>query len=131
MNLKEKSRNEIGVLGERAARIYLERRGFLIVDRNVARKTGELDLIVRKGTDMRFVEVKARVCAEFPDPSSREEHYDPSANLHPAKIRKVARTAEWYVAEKDWEGNWQIDGALVWLRERDGVARVEYLSQIV
>jgi len=46
-------------------------------------------------------------------------------------VRKVARTAEWYVMEKDWEGDWQVDGCLVWLRRRDGMARVRYLPQIV
>jgi len=57
--------------------------------------------------------------------------YDPSLNLHQAKVRKVARTGEWYVLEKKWEGEWQVDGMLVWLRRRDSVARVSYLPQIV
>ena len=35
------------------------------------------------------------------------------------------------VAEKDWEGDWQVDGCLVWLRKRDGKALVRYLPQIV
>ena len=131
MDISTKTKKEVGALGERAARIYLEREGYALVEANVARKTGELDLIARKGSDMRFVEVKALVCEEFPDPAARGDAYDPSANLHPRKIRRVARTAEWYVAEKGWEGEWQVDGALVWLRRRDGMARVEYLPQIV
>lgn len=109
----------------------MEQRGFRIIDRNVARKTGELDLIGRKGEALHFVEVKSLVCREFPDPKEKGDSYDPSENLHPGKLRRVARTAEWYVAEKEWEGEWQIDGALVWLREHDGMARVVYLPHIV
>ena len=52
-------------------------------------------------------------------------------NLHAYKIRNVVKTAEWYVAEHDWEGEWQVDAALVWLREGDGAAKVTYLPQIV
>jgi hypothetical protein len=51
--------------------------------------------------------------------------------LHGAKLRKVARTAEWYCLEKRWEGEWQVDGCLVWLRRRDGRARVRYLPQLL
>ncbi|MEK7144560.1 MAG: hypothetical protein AAB794_01730, partial [Patescibacteria group bacterium] len=69
---------------------------------------------------------------EFPLAENKgEDVYDPSLNLHAAKVRKVARTGEWYVLEKKWEGEWQVDGCLVWLRRRDGIARVNYLPQIV
>ena len=118
-------------MGEDAAAQFLKRQGFTIVDRNVARKTGELDIVARKGSTIHFVEVKSHLCREFPDHDDTRDEYDPADNLHPYKIRKVARTAEWYVAEKDWEGDWQLDGVLVWLRERDGASQVEYLPQIV
>jgi putative endonuclease len=130
MNLDGKSTKDIGNLGEKAAGEYLKRHGFNIVDRNVTRKTGEIDLIVRMRDALHFVEVKSVLCQEFPDKNSTKDSYDPSVNLHPYKIQKVVRTAEWYVAEKDWEGEWQVDGVLVWLRARDGLARVEYLPQI-
>lgn len=129
MDVSLYTRKQIGDLGERAAAEYLRRRGFALVDINVARKTGEIDVIMRKGETLYFVEVKTVLVEEFP--SGIGDEYDPSGNLHEAKIRKVARTAEWYVMENDWEGEWQIDGALVWLRRRDGVAKVRYLPQIV
>lgn len=101
------------------------------MDKNVARKTGEIDLIAEKEGVLHFVEVKTILADEFPDPNFPRDEYDPSLNLHEAKIRKVARTGEWYVAEKEWEGEWQVDGCLVWLRRRDGMAFVRYLPQIV
>jgi len=130
VDLAGKSRKEVGALGEKVAAEYLRRRGFAIAGRNVAKKTGELDLIAREGETLHFVEVKTLLAEEFPREHEDKDEYDPSINLHEAKIRRVARTAEWYVAETDWEGEWQVDGCLVWLRRRDGVAKVQYLPQI-
>lgn len=131
MQLFDKSRKEIGALGENVAAEYLRRRGMKILDKNVSRKTGELDVVARGEDGLHFVEVKTILAYEFPRPNDATDEYDPSLNLHEAKIRKVARTAEWYVAEREWEGDWQVDGCLVWLRRRDGMARVTYLPQII
>jgi putative endonuclease len=125
-------------MGESVACEYLRRRGFTIRDRNFARKTGELDVIAEKEGTLHFVEVKTVLTDNFPfsveaaegRPKEYDE-YDPSLNLHEAKVRKVARTGEWYVLEKKWGGEWQVDGCLVWLRRRDGMAKVTYLPQIV
>ena len=131
MDISSKTRKEVGALGEKVAAEYLRRHGFSIRDRNIARKTGELDLIAEKEGTLHFVEVKTILVDEFRDEKRVNDDYDPSLNLHEAKIRKVARTGEWYVLEKNWEGEWQVDGCLVWLRRRDGMARVSYLPQIV
>ncbi len=138
MDISSLPRKEVGNLGERVAVEYLKRHGFSIRDRNVARKTGELDIIAEKEDTLHFVEVKTNLVDEFPhsaeasrDKPADYDIYDPSLNLHEAKIRKVARTGEWYVLEKGWEGDWQVDGILVWLRRSDGRALVSYLPQIV
>ncbi len=131
MDISTKGKKEIGALGEKVAAEYLKRHGFSIRDRNVARKTGELDIVAEREDTLHFVEVKTNVADEFPDENAVNDDYDPSLNLHEMKIRRVARTGEWYVLENDWEGEWQVDGILVWLRRRDGMARVRYLPQIV
>ena len=132
MDLSSKPRKEVGAFGEKVAAEYLRRHGFRIRDRNVARKIGELDIIAEKEDTLHFVEVKTVLAEDFPLAENKgEDRYDPSLNLHETKVRKVARTGEWYVLEKKWEGEWQVDGSLVWLRRRDGVARVNYLPQIV
>jgi putative endonuclease len=131
MNISSFTTKEVGNLGESVACEYLKRHGFKIRERNVARKTGELDIIAQVGDTLHFVEVKTVLADEFPKERSEEDEYDPSLNLHEAKVRKVARTGEWYVLEKKWGGEWQVDGILVWIRRRDGTARVSYLPQIV
>lgn len=136
MDLSGKSRKEVGAFGEAVAAEYLRRRGMRVVDKNISKKTGELDLVAleqgeKRPDTLHFVEVKTVVADEFPRAEDAHDEYDPSLNLHEAKVKKVARTAEWYVLEKSWEGEWQVDGCLVWLRRRDGRARVSYLPQIV
>lgn len=131
MDVSSLTHKEVGALGEKVAAEYLKRHGFSIRDRNVARKTGELDIIAEKEDTLHFVEVKTILTNEFPREEDVGDDYDPSLNLHEAKIRKVARTGEWYVLEKEWEGEWEVDGCLVWFRRRDGMARVSYLPQIV
>jgi putative endonuclease len=126
------SKKDIGNLGEKIAAEYLRRHGYELIERNWERKTGEIDLIMRKDDVLHFIEVKSVLCEEFPERESQQtELYDPSANLHIYKIQKVARTSQWYVAENGWEGEFQIDGALVWIRKRDGFGRVQYLAQIL
>ena len=132
MDVSSLTRKEVGALGEKVAAEYLRRHEFTIRDRNVARKTGELDIIAEKEDTLHFVEVKTILTDKFPREEDTGDSYDdPSLNLHEQKIRKVARTGEWYVLEKNWEGDWQVDGCLVWLRRRDGMAKVTYLPQIV
>jgi len=131
VDISSKGRKEIGTLGESIACEYLRRHGFRIRDRNISRKTGELDVIAEKENTLHFVEVKTVLTDEFPREYGADDAYDPSLNLHEAKVRKVARTGEWYVLEKKWEGEWQVDGCLVWFRRRDGMAHVSYLPQIV
>ena len=131
MDLSDYSRKEIGALGERIASEYVARHGMRVVDKNYTKKTGEIDLIAREGNILHFIEVKTVLTNEFFDQYAVRDEYDPSVNLHEAKVRKIARTGEWYVMEKKWDGEWQVDGCLVWLRRRDGAARVQYLPQIV
>ena len=65
------------------------------------------------------------VMDEFPSERPGRDGYDDmSVNLHTAKVRKFARTGEWYVLEKRW--GWQIDGVFVWLHRGDSRALVRY-----
>ena len=89
-------------MGENVACEYLRRHGFSIRDRNYVKKTGELDIIAEKPAGagrentLHFVEVKTVLAEDFPLTENKgEDVYDPSLNLHEAKIRKVARTGEW------------------------------------
>jgi|CXWL01.1.fsa_nt_gi putative endonuclease len=128
---KEPSTKDIGNLGETVVADYLTDLGFSILDRNFSRKSGEVDVIAQKGNTIHFVEVKTVSCDDFPKENLGREIYSPATNLHGHKIKKVSRTAQWYVANKKWHGDVQIDGVLVWIRRSDGLALVRYLPQIL
>ncbi len=51
---------ELGRRGERRAAWFYRLRGYSIVARNVRLRGGEIDLVVRRGRTLAFVEVKTR-----------------------------------------------------------------------
>ncbi|MBQ6352058.1 MAG: YraN family protein [Lentisphaeria bacterium] len=80
---------ELGRAGEDAAARYLERRQCRILCRNVRTAAGELDLVVRDGAALVFVEVK----------SLREKAgFAPAGNLSRAQMLRNRRAGELYRA---------------------------------
>ena len=79
---------QIGPQGERIAARFLRSRGCRVLERNWRGRTGEVDLIVRDGRTIVFVEVKTRAEAT-PEPGF--------AAVGAAKQRQIARAAaEWW-----------------------------------
>ena len=64
MNIRD-TRKLFGQAGESAAEIYLRRKGYRIVARNLRTSVGELDLVAEDGQVLVFVEVKARRTGAF------------------------------------------------------------------
>jgi putative endonuclease len=92
----------LGREGERRAIDALQVRGFELVETNWHCAAGELDAIMWDGPELVFVEVKARTGSAR---GSAEEA------LTASKARKLALTAEWYLAEHPEIGDpiWRID----------------------
>ncbi len=61
-------RAAFGRRGEDAACAELQRRGYVIVERNFRTRFGELDVIARDGAVLVFVEVRARSSGSFGHP---------------------------------------------------------------
>ncbi|HEX4106830.1 MAG TPA: YraN family protein [Solirubrobacteraceae bacterium] len=82
-------RRGLGALGERLAAEHLERRGFVIVERNHRTARGEIDLIAHDGRTLVFVEVKTRRAGSGP----------PLESVGPRKQRRVRRLAAQWLSE--------------------------------
>jgi putative endonuclease len=62
------ARISLGKLGEDLACEELQRRGYQILDRRFRTRCGELDIIARDGSELVFVEVRARSSGTFGTP---------------------------------------------------------------
>jgi len=87
----ENTRNhDIGKWGEAKAAEYLKKNGYLIVEMNYRRKTGEIDIIAYEGDMLCFIEVKTRSRLDFGFPCEAVDF---------RKKARLLRTADYYIAE--------------------------------
>jgi putative endonuclease len=76
-----------GACEQRALR-YLKQQGLQLVESNFNCKVGEIDLIMRDGDSLVFVEVRQR---------ADREHGGAAASITPAKQRRIIRAAQFYL----------------------------------
>jgi putative endonuclease len=88
------SSQQIGKIGERIVAYALSQRGYKVLASNVRTKYGEVDLIVRQGKTVLFVEVKTRTSKRYGYP---EESVDARKYLHfsRAAVALVSRYARY------------------------------------
>lgn len=133
-NQTKKQQNKvIGAYGEDIAAKYLERKGFRIVGRNYLKKWGEIDVIVQKDSKIHFVEVKT-VSYGTKEELKRAVSYGtwrPEENVHQYKVKKLSRAIESWLAEKNWQGDWQIDVVGVRIVPRETYATVKYIDNVI
>lgn len=78
----------LGRVGEALVEKYLVQQGFTILERNFARRYGEIDLIASTTDTLAFVEVKMRTNA----------HFDLTEVITLAKQKKIITVAKDYLA---------------------------------
>lgn len=116
-------------MGESIACEYLRRRGYQVIQRNYRKPWGEIDIIALKGDSVRFVEVKAISCEILPT-DKETNSYRPEEQVHPAKLKKIARTAELYMANTEDEREYQIDVVGVFMEMKSRRARCRLLEGV-
>lgn len=122
--------SQTGALGEEIACTFLARRGFKIIEKNYRKPWGEIDIIAEKGDVVRFVEVKAMV-GKGGDISRESNSYRPEEQIHPAKLKKVVRTAQIYMSHKNDDREYQIDAVGVILDMTSRKASCRLFEQIL
>lgn len=65
MPVMKRNAAEAGRLAEERALAYLEQQGLRLVERNARSRRGEIDLVMRDGVTLVFVEVRQRTSARF------------------------------------------------------------------
>jgi putative endonuclease len=130
MGSSDENRKEVGRIGEQVASDFLIRKGYRILDRNFRRPWGEVDIIAEKGGVIRFVEVKTLSQGYLPDVSRENNTYRPEEQVHPWKLRKIARTADMYMNARNDPREYQIDVVGVFLDTRTRKARCRLFEQV-
>mgnify|MGYP001604619361 FL=1 len=126
-------RHSVGQKGEDLAVMFLENRGFKILDRNYWKKWGEIDIVAQNNDCLHFVEVKTVSRENVSTVNNNRNDYEPEDNLHPWKRQRLSRVIETYLLEKKIaEGrDWQVDALSVYL-DRDGqLIKTDYLTDII
>ncbi|WP_426106834.1 YraN family protein [Massilia sp. TSP1-1-2] len=86
--IRQSAKQRQGEGWEQHALAHLQRHGLRLVESNFRCKCGEIDLIVRDGETLVFVEVRQR---------AGTTHGGAAASITPAKIRRLVRAAETYL----------------------------------
>ncbi len=116
-------KRKIGDIGEGVVCSYLERKGYLVLERNYWKPWGEIDIVAKKGSILSFIEVK----------TISHGTIRPEENMHPAKIKRLYRAIQTYLADRKVGDTqeWQIDLACVLLDFSTKKAKVEMIENIV
>ena len=82
--------NNLGTDAEQVAATYLQQQGLTLITRNYHCRFGEIDLIMRDGKTLVFVEVRMRSSASFGGAGM---------SITSSKQQKLTRTAEHYLQQ--------------------------------
>ena len=83
-------RQQLGEWAEQTALHWLEQQGYIFISKNYHTRFGEIDLIVKQGNALIFVEVKAR---------AKTEYGNAVEVITLAKQRKILKTALTFLQE--------------------------------
>lgn len=98
-----------GKTGELAASKYLKSKGYKILAKNFRKTYGEIDIIVQKGENIAFVEVKTRKSDAFGTPAEF---------VTVQKQQKIIKAAYTYIQENDLDAEFTFDIVEVYLDGR-------------
>ncbi len=128
-------KQKIGEIGESVAVKFLMKHGYSVLERNYTRKWGEIDIIAEKSKKLYFIEVKTVSCAlaNIKDIEYETEKYRPEENMHAWKLKRLLRTIQTYLIDKNVPDNreWQLDLICVFLDLFDNQAKVSRIENII
>jgi putative endonuclease len=81
--------NNRGALAEQWAARFLQKQGLTLIERNYRSRFGEIDLIMRDGSTLVFVEVRLRENADFGGAA---------ASIDIRKQQRIIRTSQQYLS---------------------------------
>lgn len=118
-------RNRLGASGERIAAHHLEQRGYRIVDRNVRRREGEVDLIAVEPTTETLVLIEVKLRTSRRAGAAVE-------SLSRRKQTRLRELAEIYAAEHpELPRNLRVDLVAIELASDGSISSIEHVESAV
>ena len=105
------NQNNAGLEAEKLAATFLAERGLKLVMQNYHCRYGEIDLIMKEGKTLVFIEVRLRTNAQFGDAGS---------SITPQKQKKLIFTAQHYL-QQHIESACRFDAILMNKANLDGI----------
>jgi putative endonuclease len=115
-------RRVTGMLGEKLARDFLRKQGYVILETNYRRPEGEIDIIARQEKSVVFVEVHTKTGKGFGSPEE---------SITPAKQARLKTLASRYLAEHPEVLSWRIDVVAIELSPNGILSRIELIENAV
>jgi putative endonuclease len=115
-------RRGLGQRGEELAARHLAASGYEMVARNWRCEAGEVDLVVKEGECLVFVEVRTRRGRSMGSPEE---------SITAAKQARLVDLGEAYVQAHDWEGDWRIDVVAVEMERGGRLLRVDHYENAI
>jgi putative endonuclease len=119
-----KTNKIFGKWGEDQAEIFLQKRGYEILDRNYQKRCGEIDIVTRLKQTLHFIEVKTRKKSSVEKYGAGEEAVDMR------KQKKLIETAYHYLSEKKFpeDTDWQIDVISITYSTREEKVNIRHIQ---
>ncbi len=114
---------DIGALGEKIAAEYLTGLGYMIRERNVRLREGEIDIIAEKDEFLVFIEVRTRTSNSYGTPEE---------SVTTQKKERLIALAEAYIEDReDLPSSWRIDVVAIELGAKRKVSRLEIIENAI
>jgi putative endonuclease len=120
-SLSDLNRRKLGLDGENAARCWLETQGYQCLAQNVYTRQGELDLVMKDGSVLVFVEVKFRR-------SLRQGHALEAITA--TKRRHLLQAARYYLHKSPYSGPIRFD-AIGIQKQADGSLQFTHIKNAI
>lgn len=109
--------NELGKKGEEEAVIYLEKKGYDIIETNYTFQKAEIDIIAKLGNILAIVEVKTRSSLDFGLPQDF---------VKPKKIQLLVKAVNEYVIANDLDVEVRFD--IIAIHQNGNTADIEHIE---
>ncbi len=116
-------RRDTGILGEKLAKDFLEKRGYHILGTNYRCPEGEIDIVARHEDSLVFIEVRTKRSLEFGSPEE---------SITRTKMERLKAVASHYQqTHNNLPLLWRIDVVAVELDQRWKPSRIELIENAV